>query len=159
MSYYTTPIYTEQCRCVQFSKFVALAGSTAFASIALYVNAVEHPALQTLDDSSALQHWKAMYSRAAPIQASLALFTSFVGTGMTYRTGDKIWLLGAGLMFLNLPYTFIFIMPINKKLNATDNEKAGPGTRTLLSKWNSRHAIRSIFGVAAAGVFMYALMK
>uniref|UniRef100_A0A915LWE7 DUF1772-domain-containing protein n=1 Tax=Meloidogyne javanica TaxID=6303 RepID=A0A915LWE7_MELJA len=159
MSYYTTPIYTEQCRCVQFSKFVALAGSTAFASISLYVNAVEHPALQTLDDSNALQHWKAMYSRAAPIQASLALFTSFVGTGMTYRTGDKIWLFGAGLMFLNLPYTFIFIMPINKKLNATANEKAGPGTRALLSKWNSRHAIRSIFGVAAAGVFMYALMK
>jgi len=78
MSYYTTPIYTEQCRCVQFSKFVALAGSTAFASIALYVNAVEHPALQTLDDSNALQHWKAMYSRAAPIQVVNLFFFKFI---------------------------------------------------------------------------------
>ena len=68
MSYYTSSIYSPQCRCVQFGKFAALTGATTFASIAFYINAVEHPAILKTDDSNALKHWKAMYSRAKNIQ-------------------------------------------------------------------------------------------
>lgn len=56
------------------SRFVLLAGSTAFTTISYYITSVECPALLTLDDKNALKHWKSMYSRASKIYVCLTFF-------------------------------------------------------------------------------------
>jgi hypothetical protein len=43
-------------------------------------------------------------------QAGLGVITAVQGAALAYMTGEKIWLIGAGLMLANLPYTLLFIM-------------------------------------------------
>ena len=50
-----------------------------FAGAAVYINIAEHPATQTLGTPAAVQFFRAMYPRAAPMQASLALVGSGAG--------------------------------------------------------------------------------
>ena len=48
-------------------------------------------------------------------------------------------------------------MPTNHKLNATAEAAAGPQTRALLQTWARLHAVRTLLGIAATGLFLWAL--
>ena len=93
---------------------IALIAATSFASAALYITFVEHPARLTLDDASALAQWKPSYDRALPIQGSLAILGGLVGAIMSYHSADWRWLAGSIVLLANWPFTLLMIMPINK---------------------------------------------
>jgi hypothetical protein len=111
------------------TKLSVLASATAFAGAALYINMVEQPARLTLDNASALKQWKQSYSRAMPmqvrilvwvgekflenLQAGLAALSGIMGAAVAYKSGDKTWLIGTGLMLANWPFTVFFVKVID----------------------------------------------
>ncbi|MDE2596431.1 MAG: DUF1772 domain-containing protein [Sphingomonadales bacterium] len=136
---------------------LALLIATAFASAALYITLVEHPARMALPDEFALAQWQPSYARALPIQGGLAVLGSVAGVLAWYRTGAVVDLAGSLLLFANWPFTLAAIMPVNGKLNATSPAAAGPDVRQLLQRWGTLHAVRGVLGSLAAGAFVAGL--
>jgi hypothetical protein len=58
---------------------------------------------------------------------------------------------------MNVPYTFICIMPTNHKLEAISEADAGTNSRAMLVLWGRLHAIRTLLGVSATLAYLWAL--
>lgn len=136
---------------------VALACAAAFAGAAFYINFAEHPARLGLDDRNLLRQWKPSYDAGYTIQASLAVASGILALVAWWMTSDWRWMLGAALILANWPYTLWVIMPTNQRLKAIAENDAGPGSRALLETWGQLHAVRTVLGVAATLVFLWAL--
>jgi hypothetical protein len=125
---------------------LALVAAALFTGAAIYVSVAEQPARLALDDRAALAEWHPAYVRGAPMQASLAIVGFLLGVAAWWQSGAWLWLIGALLLVANWPYTLVCIMPVNRKLKATE---AGPDSRALLQLWGKLHAGRSLLGCGA----------
>jgi hypothetical protein len=133
---------------------LGLAASAAFAGAALYVNVAEQPARLELDDRALLKAWKPSYAKGLEMQATLPLVGGVLGIAAFFIEHRVASAIAGALMLANWPYTFLFIMPTNKRLDATPDEHAGPETRTLVVNWGRLHAVRTGFGLAASVAFL-----
>ena len=138
------------------AKELALATAAAFTGAAAYVNVAEQPARLELDDKALLAQWKPSYAHGLPMQASLALTSALFGLLAFWLTRDWRWMLGALVMFANWPYTFLVILPVNKRIEATPAQAANRVTRELIETWGRLHAGRSALGLAATLVYVWA---
>ena len=136
---------------------LALVFAAVFAGAAIYVSLVEQPARLQLDDRAALLEWQPSYRRGAWMQASLALIGGLIGLLAGWQSDDWRWLLGAALLLAPWPYTLLVMSHTNTLLQASHGIDAGLETRALLVKWGRLHLVRVLFGIAAAGVFFWAL--
>lgn len=137
----------------------ALVIAALFAGAAIYITVAEQPARAQLDAAGQLEEWKPSYRRAAAMQAPLALIGALAGLAAWGRTGDWQWGLGALTLAANWPYTFLLIMPINRRLLATDPAQAGAETRALIDEWGRLHVVRSTLGFAAVTIFFWASLR
>jgi len=137
---------------------LALIASAIFAGAAFYVNFAEQPARLTLDDSALLTEWKPSYKRGATMQAPLALIGFVLGVAAWWQTSHVAFLLGAIAIIAPWPWTLIVIKPVNDALLATEPDKAGPPTRTLVVKWGGVHAVRTAMGALATAAFFWACL-
>jgi hypothetical protein len=131
---------------------VALILAAMFAGAALYINIVEHPARMKLEARHALAQWSPSYDRGYTMQAALALLAGAAGLAAWWELRGALWLAGALLMLANWPWTFIVIMPVNRKLKAGGDDNTVP----LLNRWAQLHAVRTLLGVAAVICFAIA---
>lgn len=138
---------------------LALIAAALFAGAAVYINVAEQPARLDLDDRSLLMEWKPAYKRGFAMQASLAVVGSLLGLWAWWRTGERLWLLGAVVLLANWPYTLVGIMPTNNALLALDPAQAGPESRRLIEAWGRLHAVRSALGCAATAIFLWASLR
>jgi hypothetical protein len=138
---------------------LALLVAAAFAGVAIYVSACEHPARLKLDDRAMLMQWKPSYKHGAMMQASLSLIGTILGVTAWWQSGGWLWLIGSVSLILPWPFTVFVIKPTNDTLLATDPAQAGPQSRALLEKWGHLHAVRTALGVIAAGLFFTASLS
>ena len=87
-----------------------------------------------------------------------AVLSFLAGTG-AWLVGDGVlWLIGAALIGLVVPFTFIAVRPTNHQLLATGRDLSSPETRSLLEKWGRLHAVRSVLSFLASIVYLAALI-
>ena len=137
---------------------LALIVAALFAGAALYINVAEQPARLGLDDRALLAQWKPAYARGFAMQATLAVVGFLLGAAAWWTTGEVLWLAGAVVLVANWPYTLIFIMPVNQQLNAIGPEQAGPESRALIVRWGGLHARRTMLGVVATALYLWAAL-
>lgn len=129
-----------------------------FAGTALYINLVEHPARMSLDTASAAAQWAASYHLATFMQAPLAVVSFLAGVTAWMLGADIGWLVAAVLIGAVVPFTFIGIMPTNRKLLGIGRDPGSSETRQLLGTWNVLHTVRTIVGVAALVIMLWQLL-
>jgi hypothetical protein len=137
-------------------KALGLATAAAFTGAAFYINWAEHPARTELDDRAFLKQWKPSYEAGLRMQSSLVLATLACGAGAYYVGGDQWALAGGVVMFMNMPFTMLAIMPLNLKLKAIKEGDADKTSRSMLATWNRLHAGRTALGLASTVLFIVA---
>src|SRR6266568_3096759 len=94
-------------------EFLATLSCALFAGAAIYVNLVEHPARMGCGTKLAATVWAPSYARATVMQASLAIVSLLSGVAAWLLGGGTLWVVGAVLIGLVVPFTFVAIMPTN----------------------------------------------
>lgn len=135
----------------------ALVFATLFAGAALYISLVEHPARLGLADGPLLAQWQPSYKRALPIQSGLAIAGGAAGLIVGYHSADWRWFAGSIILLANWPFTLFVIMPVNKRLMATQISEAGAESQAMLVQWGKLHNIRSALGAATVLLFAWTL--
>ena len=111
----------------------ALISAIMFASWALYVTLVEHPARLDSGAGPGRAQFQPSYRRAAPWQASFAVIGCAAGAATAIATSRWLWLAGAPL--------------------------GDEDTRRLLQRWGRLHAVRTLLGGVAVMAFLLALER
>ena len=137
---------------------LALALAAAFTGAAVYVSVAEQPGRLALDDGALLRQWQASYPRAAVMQGSLAGLSALLGTAALWASGDWRWVFGAGLIFANIPYTLIVMLPTNRRLQGLAPNAAESSTRRALESWARLHLVRDALGVLATAAYLWAAL-
>jgi uncharacterized membrane protein len=75
------------------------------------------------------------------------------------QSKELFWAVGAGLLFLNIPFTLTLIAGINQELSATSPEAAGAETRKKIVKWGNLHSVRTVLSAASVAAFVYAFVR
>jgi Anthrone oxygenase len=138
-------------------QFLAVLCCTLFAGAAIYISLVEHPARMGCDTKTAATVWAPSYKRATVMQAPLAGLSFLAGVGAWLFGGGILWLIGAVLIGLVIPFTFIGVMPTNHQLLASGRDLSSTETRSLLDKWGRLHAVRSALSFLGAIVYLVSL--
>ena len=139
-------------------KFLAVLCCILFAGAAIYINLVEHPARMGCDTKTAATVWAPSYKKATVMQAPLAVLSFLAGVGAWLLGGGFLWLIGALLIGLVVPFTFIAIMPTNNQLLTPGRDLSSAETRSLLEKWGRLHAVRSVLSFLASIVYLVSLI-
>ena len=137
---------------------LALAVAAFYSGAALYVDLVELPSTEILDDRSQLAAWKVSLTRGALMQGPLCLFGFAIGLSAWVGPHYLSDAIGAIAMLANVPWTFGMIAPTNRMLRETAPEAAGPRSRALIKRWGSLHSVRTAFGLLAVIAFLQALL-
>lgn len=138
-------------------QYVAALTAAIFAGAAIYINVAEHPARMELDTRSAVMQWAPSYKRATLMQAPLAIVSFLTGVSAWLLHGGVIWLIAALLIGSVVPFTFIVIMPTNRRLLAPELDLSAADTRQLLNRWGRLHGVRSVLGGIAASLMFWGL--
>jgi hypothetical protein len=140
-------------------ELLATLASGLFSGASIYVNLVEHPARIQCGTALALAQWGPSYKRATVMQASLAAVGFLSAMGAWILGAGGFWLIGGILLGLVIPFTFIVILPTNRKLLSPDLVKESPDARRLLDRWARLHAVRSVLSFSSFLVFLLLISR
>jgi hypothetical protein len=104
-----------------------------------------------------LAEWKQNFARGFTMPAILVVVSALLGLRAADQADDWRWIIGAVLIFMNLPFTLLGIMPLNNKLNAIAPDAAGSTSRALIETWGRLHAVRTSIGIASVLAYLWAL--
>jgi uncharacterized membrane protein len=137
-------------------KVVAIIAAGIFAGAAVYINLVEQPARLSCGVQLAVMEWRPSYKRATLMQVPLALAGSLSALTSWWLDRGPVWLIGGLLLLAVVPFTLVFILPTNKRLENEDLDLSSAEAARLLKRWGRLHAVRSILSVVAFATFVLA---
>jgi hypothetical protein len=135
---------------------LALISATAFASASAYINGVEQPARIELEAHALLTEWRISYTRGTVMQVSLAVISVALGSVSFATNHDWRWLCGTLVLLALLPWTFLCVMPTNRRLMSMSALEDRERVRGEVRKWGRAHAVRTAIGVTATLIFLWA---
>ena len=112
------------------------------------------------DTKTAATVWAPSYKRATVMQAPLAALSFLAGVGAWLFGGGILWLIGAVLIGLVIPFTFIGVMPTNHQLLAPGRDLSSAGNS--ISRWISgalATLVRSALSFLGAIVYLVSLFR
>jgi Domain of unknown function (DUF1772) len=136
-------------------QLVALVTASLFAGAALYINVAEHPARLLLETRHAARQWAPSYERATWLQAPLAVLSFLAGASAAATGAGIAWLAAAVLIGAVVPFTFIAVMPTNRRLLSPSLDLDSAEARALLTKWGTLHAVRTVLSLAATALYSW----
>ena len=140
-------------------QFIAVLAATLFTGAAIYINVAEHPARMECGTALAATVFGPSYRRATVMQALLALVATAGAIGAWFTGASVTWLIGALLIFAVVPFTFLVIMPTNKKLLDPAIDRSSDGVHRLLQHWGRLHAVRSVLALTSSIVLLASLLS
>lgn len=142
----------------QIAELVAVFSCSLFTGAAVYISLVEHPARMESGVEIAATEFPPTYRRASVVQATSAIL-GLLSSIAAWFTGATLWWLIGGIVLASIiPFTLIVMLPTNKKLLSPTLERQSTETERLLVRWGSLHAVRSVAGILALLLFLYALI-
>ena len=141
------------------SALVATASAGLFAGAAIYISAVEHPARLSCGTALALREFAPSYRRGTVMQASLAVVGLLASVAAWWQSDRVEFLIGGLLLGSVVPFTLLAIFPTNHRLLAADLDADSAESRTLLERWGTLHAVRSVLGTLAFGALVVSLAR
>ncbi|KAF8935290.1 hypothetical protein CPC16_006522 [Podila verticillata] len=115
-----------------------------YAGQALFYNAILMPVLRRTPSQTALA-----------VALTGASFLS--GAAVYYKTDNIQYLIPPFLLAINVPFTFAFIMPVNRELFGIldGTGKKNSTVEQLLNKWDLLHFGRTVLGTTAFVLALY----
>lgn len=136
------------------AKLYSIFTCAIFAGSAIYINLAEHPARMECGTKAATTQFINCYRKSALVQSSL-VFLCPVFSFLAWLGGASGWWLAAGLMMgAIVPFTFMFISPINRELLNPDLDKDSAHAKSLLIEWGKLHSVRSAISLVAFIIFL-----
>ena len=132
--------------------------------IAVYVVAVEQPSRMSMKDPVAIhRQWLTSFHRCARLMMSLSAFPQVSGVVAYYmdRPRGLPWLIVAGLLPFNMPYTLLVLKPyfIDPILDEnTCSKKDHKYVIDRVVKWSRAHLVRVLINVIAFDVCIYTIV-
>ena len=163
----TQPFWKEKMDAedaLKLLKFASTIATGVIAGGAIYINVVEHPARMELDDVQSLhRQWRESFDRAKFLMAGTSLLPIAGGIAAFAidQAKGKPWLITAGLLAFNVPYTGIAMKPrvIEPIYDYEVAGKKDPGEiRDTVDKWNTFHKVRTIVDLSALAWCVYNLV-
>ena len=93
-----------------------------------------------------------MYSRVAPLQASLTTISAVSSIIAFYMNNNRAYLYAGLMMATVVPYTLIFMKPTSNKIKRNDQD--AETTKRLVKKWGKLHVVRTAIGLVALGLVL-----
>ena len=132
--------------------------------IALYVIAIEQPSRMTMKDPIAIhRQWLTSFHRTAKLMMALSMFPQTAGVVAYYldATRGLPWLIVAGLVLFNMPYTLLvlkpfFIDPILDEDTCSKKEHTYVVDRVV--KWARAHTVRVLINMTAFALCVYTVV-
>ncbi len=135
-------------------QFIAILSCALFSGAAIYITLVEHPARMECDTRTAATVWAPSYRRGAVMQAPLAIVSCLAGASVWLLAGGMLWLVAALLIGSVVLFTVVAILPTNYALLAPGRDPGSSETRTLLERWGTLHAVRSLLSLIASIIYV-----
>jgi uncharacterized membrane protein len=95
----------------------------------------------------------------ASMQVPLAVSATVSGALRGIQGGGAVWFWAAALVFAVIPFTLIVIFPTNHRLLDPRRDKRSAETRQLLERWGRLHAVRTVLGLCASILFVWAATR
>ncbi len=135
---------------------IATCFSGIFSGAAIYITLVAHPARLECGPPLAVTEFAASYRRHMVLPA--LAFLGFLSAAATWLMGSSAWwLVGGIILVINIPFSLIKILPINKQLLNPALDKDSPYTVQLLIQWGKLHRVRSLLGLISFLIFLLSL--
>src|SRR5262245_50898764 len=139
--------------------FVAIVATGLFAGASLYVTLVEHPAWMACGPAVSIKHFGPSTHRAGPMQGLLAMVGLVAGLAAWVQGSGAGWLVGGLLLGSLVPYTFLIVVPTNRRLLDGKLDSGSSEAVGLLARWGRLHAWRTGIGVVVFILFVVLAMR
>jgi len=100
--------------------------------------------------------WRPSYKRATLMQVPLALAGSLSALASWWLDRRPVWLVGGLILLAVVPFTLVFILPTNKRLENDELDLRSDEAAYLIRRWGRLHAVRSLLSVVAFVAFVLA---
>jgi hypothetical protein len=103
----------------------------------------------------AVAEFSPSYRRGSVMQATCAALGLLSSIAAWLAGATLGWLVAGVLLGAVIPFTFIMILPTNKRLLSPTLDRRSAEAGRLLARWGKLHAVRSVLSALALLLFLY----